>query len=309
MSFLIIAPGMKLDAWIKQLKAQDRKLEIHVWPDVQNSDAIDFSLCWNHPPGALNQFRHLRCIASMGAGIDHILRDPHLPQGVAVTRIVDFSMSQFMSEYVIWGVLNYCRHFDFYKKKQVEKAWRPKVPLLASRICVGIMGLGQLGGEIAEKLVHIGFPVAGWARTEKNIQGVETFAGRTQLNGFLKKTRILICTLPLTPATQSILNRDTFKKLPRGAYIINVARGDHLVEDDLLDMISNGHLSGACLDVFREEPLPGDHPFWGHPDITVTPHISSITNPKAVAPQIVENYHRMKSGRPLLYQVDIDRGY
>ena len=171
------------------------------------------------------------------------------------------------------------------------------------------MGLGQLGADAAKKLYQLGFQVTGWSRTPKKVDGVQSFAGDGALNDFLSLANVLICLLPLTPATKGILNYKTFEKLPAGSYLINVARGAHLVEQDLLEALETGRISGACLDVFQVEPLPVGHPFWNHPKIIITPHISSLTYPKAVVPQIVENYHRTKLGKPLLNQVDIERGY
>jgi glyoxylate/hydroxypyruvate reductase A len=171
------------------------------------------------------------------------------------------------------------------------------------------MGLGQLGKDAAKKLSYLGFPVSGWSQTPKDIEGVKCFAGDKALEDFLSQARILICMLPLTPKTKGILNHKTFAKLPAGAYIINIARGQHLIENDLLAALDSGQLGGACLDVFEVEPLPEDHPFWSHPKILVTPHISSITYPQTVAPQIIENYQRAKTGDPLLHVVDMERGY
>jgi glyoxylate/hydroxypyruvate reductase A len=245
----------------------------------------------------------------MGAGVEHILCDPDLPHGVPITRIVDPSMSQSMSEYIIMVVLNYCRHYDLYRKQQIEKEWLVKIPIRARDAGIGIMGLGQLGGDAAKKLSHLGFQVSGWSRTPKMMNGVRTFSGDGQLIEFLAHTRTLICLLPLTAATKDLLNLGLFNKLQRGAYLVNVARGELLVEQDLLEALESGQLSGACLDVFRNEPLPQDHPFWRHPKIFITPHISSLTIPAAVVPQIVENYHRALSGDPLLHEVDIKRGY
>jgi glyoxylate/hydroxypyruvate reductase A len=155
----------------------------------------------------------------------------------------------------------------------------------------------------------LGFKVAGWSRTPKEIDEIQTFFGDDQLVGFLAKAQILVCLLPLTLETRNILNRNTFNKLPKGAYVINVARGDHLVDQDLLDALENGQLAGACLDVFRIEPLPENHPFWHHPDIRITPHISSLTDPAAVAPVIYDNYRRLTAGLPLLNQIDVESGY
>ena len=257
----------------------------------------------------LKNYHNLKCIASLGAGVDHIIGDPDLPEGVPVTRVVEYSMAQSMSEYVVLSVLNYCRQFDAYQADQAKKQWHPRRPLLAQDMGIGIMGLGRLGADAAKKLSYIGFPVAGWSQTPKNIAGIQSFAGDDALAGFLSRSQILICLLPLTPVTKGILNRKTFEQLPVGAYLINVARGQHLVENDLLQALDSGQLAGACLDVFEVEPLPEDHPFWVHPKIRVTPHISSLTFSKAIAPQIIENYRRTKTGKPLMNVVDLKRGY
>jgi glyoxylate/hydroxypyruvate reductase A len=309
MAFLIIATDIKVNSWVKHLSMQDPGIDIRIWPEVGDADDIEFALCWNHPQGELKKYKNLQCIASIGAGVDHIMRDPDLPAGVPVTRVVEPSMAQSMSEYAVLGVLNFCRHFDSYRADQSQKKWQPRIPLLAADMRIGIMGLGQIGKDAAKKLSYLGFPVTGWSQTPKDIEGVKCLTGEEMLDDFLSQTRILICMLPLTPKTRGILNHKTFDKLPAGAYVINVARGQHLNEKDLLAALDSGQLEGACLDVFEVEPLPEDHPFWSHPKIIITPHISSITYPKAVAPQIINNYRRMKSKKALLHLVDIERGY
>ena len=309
MALLVIAPDLEAEKFADELKQLDPTLDIRIWPQIENVDDIEFALTWNHPLGEFKKFKNLKCIASLGAGVDGILRDPDLPKDVPVTRVVQSSMSQYMSEYILLSVLNYCRQFDIYKKDQIEKRWQPRMPLLARDIRIGIMGMGQLGADAALKLVQLGFNVSGWSRTPKEIKGVISFAGDEALDEFLGQSAILICTLPLTSATTGILNRNTFEKLPAGAYVINVARGQHLIEEDLLASLDSGHLGGACLDVFQVEPLPEAHPFWNHPNIIITPHISSITDPKAVMPQILENYHRVESGQPLVHVVDKEKGY
>lgn len=309
MTLLMVAPDLKTDRWVTRLRDVEADLDIRVWPEVGNPDDIRFALAWTPPMGELRRYPRLACIASLGAGVDHILKDPDLPAGVPVTRVVDPSMSQYMSEYVIMAVLDHLRLAAFHREHQAMARWRPKMPMLACDNQVGVMGLGQLGGDLAAKLAALGFPVVGWSRTPKALAGVTTFHGPAQFDHFLGRANILVCLLPLTPDTQGILCRRNFDKLPAGAYVINVARGAHLVEADLIDGIDSGHLSGACLDVFRVEPLPSEHPFWKHPKITVTPHISSITNPQVIAPQIVENYQRVMSGLEPLHVVDAKRGY
>lgn len=309
MAILIIAQDIKTASWVKYLSALDSAVDIRVWPEVGDADDIEFAFCWNHPPGEFKKFKNLKCIASLGAGVDHILRDRELPANVPVTRVVEPSMAQSMSEYAVLAVLNYCRQFDLYRSDQSQKKWQPRIPLLTAETGIGIMGLGQLGKDAAQKLSHLGFTVTGWSQTPKDIEGVICLAGEEAFDDFLSRARILICMLPLTPKTRGILNRETFHKLPHGAYVVNVARGQHLIEKDLFAAVDSGQLDGACLDVFEVEPLPEDHPFWSHPKIRVTPHISSLTYPKAVAPQIMDNYHRMKAGKALLHRVDIERGY
>lgn len=309
MALILICPTRDAKPWVTAIKGVDPHLEVRVWPEAGVRDEIVFALTWQHPHGALRDFTHLKCISSMGAGVDHLLADPHLPPGIPLVRLVDRSLIHSMSEYVTLAVLNHFREFDTYKRQQRERQWRQKQPRRASECGVGILGMGQLGGSIALRLHDLGFPMAGWSRTPKSNAAIDYYHGRGQFMHFLSLCNVLICLLPLTAETRNILNRGTFLALPPGAYIVNVARGEHLVETDLLDCIESGHLSGACLDVFRSEPLPATHPFWGNPKITVTPHISSITDPCSVAPQIVENYKRAQSGRPLLNQIDVHRGY
>jgi glyoxylate/hydroxypyruvate reductase A len=306
---LFLAPGLKADSWVKHLRNQDPDLDLRVWPDVGRSEEVIFVLSWKHPPGEMKKFPNLECISSLGFGVDHVLSDPDLPAGVPVTRLVDQGMIDAMSEYVLAAVLMYTRQFDLYRQDQAHRRWKVRVPKRAQQVRVGVMGLGHLGSDAARKLRSLGFTVSGWSRTPKGIEGIGGFAGGEGLDEFLARSDILICLLPLTPATEGILNRRTFSKLPSGAYLINAARGEHLVEEDLLAALAGGHIAGACLDVFRQEPLPESHPFWSHPRVTVTPHIASLTHPKAVAPQIIENYRRVRSGQPPLHVVDVRRGY
>lgn len=308
-AFLIIMPTLKTTSWAKRIRESEPDIDLRVWPETGALEDVAFALAWRHPHGELSRFPNLKCIASMGAGVDNILSDPDLPAGVPITRIIDTSMAQSMSEYVAMSVLNYCRNTRFFANRQTEGVWKPTIPKLAAGETIGILGLGQLGRDAARRLMALGFEVAGWRRSDREREGILTFSGPEQFNAFLSRSRILINMLPLTPATENILNRTTFEQLPRGAYLINVARGRHLVEEDLLTAIGSGQLSGACLDVFQTEPLPEDHPFWKHPEIVVTPHIASLTNPTAVIPQVMENYRRVITGRQVLHRVDCTRGY
>jgi glyoxylate/hydroxypyruvate reductase A len=309
MSMLFLAPELDTHPWVEHLRRQDPGLDLRIWPDVGPPEEVLFVLSWKHPLGIMKRFPQLKCIASLGFGVDHVLRDPDLPAGVPVTRIVDAGMVDAMSTYVLAAVLDHTRQFDLYRGDQALKTWTPRVPKHPRDVRVGIMGLGHLGADAARKLHALGFPVSGWSRTPKSIDGVVGFTGDSGLDDFLSIADILICLLPLTPATEGILNRRTLSKLPAGAYLINAARGEHLLEEDLISTLESGHLSGACLDVFREEPLPESHPFWSHPRVTMTPHVASLTYPRDVAPQIVANYHRVRTGQPPWNVVDLKRGY
>jgi glyoxylate/hydroxypyruvate reductase A len=309
MTILFLAPELKSDPWVKHLRLQEPGLEVRVWPEVGRTEEILLALCWRHPSGELLKYENLRCVASLGFGVDHILRDPDLPPGVPITRIVDPAMIAAMSEYILAAVFLHARQFGSFARDQARRKWQPRRPLHPADLRVGIMGLGHLGADAADKLRLLGVQVSGWSRTPKRLEGVTGFTGDEGLEAFLAQADVLVCLLPLTPATEGILNRRTLSLLPPGAYVINVARGEHIVEEDLLAALESGQVSGACLDVFRKEPLPENHPFWSAPGITVTPHVASLTYPKAVAPQLIESYRRVRSGRLPLNVIDTRRGY
>jgi len=304
---MLIIPGKATaDHWIKTLHKIDPTLKIQVWPVVTNAEAVDFAMVWNYPPGELAKFPNLKCISSLGAGVDHILNDPHRPKNIPIVRIVDQKLICEMSQYVIWAVLNHVRQFDSYALSQARHLWTPHLP---QPMQIGIMGLGQLGADVAVKLRDLGLNVASWSQTAKTLPDIRHYTGAAQLDDFLNNTDVLICLLPLTQQTHGILNLALFNRLRHGAYVINVARGAHLVDNDLITAIDSGQLSGACLDVFHAEPLAQNHPFWQHPKIKITPHIASVTHPEAVAAQVIENYHRVVNGQPPINQVDVNKGY
>ncbi len=242
----------------------------------------------------------------MGAGVDHITSDPDIPEHIKITRVIDEDLSTDMSAFVLGLILNHLRNISWH---HANKKWEPKQYKRISDVQVGIMGLGVLGTAVAQTLKQNGFKVSGWANSSRELEDIQTYSGADQLEDFLGQTSILVNLLPLTPQTENILNKGLFQKLSQGAYVINVARGEHLNEHDLLEMIDSGHLSGASLDVFRKEPLPEEHPFWRHPKIQITPHIASITNPKSVVPQIIENYERMTEEEELMNVVERQKGY
>jgi glyoxylate/hydroxypyruvate reductase A len=308
-ALLVSTKPATMQVWREELLALDPTLDIRLFPETGPIEDITAAVTWNHPPADLHRYPNLRLLISMGAGVDHLFRPPGPPPGVAVVRLVDRLLTTAMSEYVMLAVLRHHRQDAGYRALQAARVWQelPAPDTEATRI--GIMGLGNLGTDAARKLAALGFQVAGWSRTAKALPGIETFAGEAGLMPFLARTDILVCLLPLTPATEGIINARTLAALPRGAYVINAARGGHVVEEDLLAALDEGHVSGATLDVFRTEPLPAEHPFWGHPKVILTPHAASITIPRSVAPQVVDNLARLREGRPLTNVVDVAVGY
>ncbi len=308
MAVMFLSAEDPAEAWRDELRARIPDLDFRIWPEIGDPAEIDVALVWRPPPGELARYPNLKAILSLGAGVDGLIADPTLPD-VPIARMVDPSLTRTMAEYVLLAVLRHHRQFDLFERAQRARKWAFAFPPQAAQRRVGIMGLGELGGAAARTLARHGFTVAGWSRTPKAIKDVTSYAGRSELHPFLHRTDILVCMLPLTAETMGILDAETFAELAHGAYVINVARGGHLVEADLIAALDSGHLGGATLDVFRTEPLPPDHPFWDHPKILITPHIASYCQPATAADGVAENIRRALAGQPLLHQVNRKRGY
>ncbi|AWW28812.1 glyoxylate/hydroxypyruvate reductase A [Echinicola strongylocentroti] len=306
MSLAIISPDRDITPWLEILKSKAGDIPLEIYPDIKHPEKVTAAMLWQHPKGSLKQFPNLKLICSMGAGVDHILGDDTIPEDIPITRIVDPKLTFSMTNYVIMGVLNFHRQITRYQINQKTHKWdmsNPEIP-----ISVGVLGVGELGGDVLDKLSYMGIEVCGYGNSPKPDFKHPYYYG-DQLEEFLSTCNVLICLLPLTPHTEGFLNLELFRKCSKGSYLINVARGKHLVEEDLVTALDEGLLSGALLDVFRQEPLPKDHPFWDQENITLTPHIASITNPKAAAPQIIENYHSLETGQPLVNRIDRKKGY
>jgi len=297
------------ERWCAELHRLLPDLEIRVWPQIGNSSEIDVALVWRPPAGLLASLPNLKLIAGLGAGVDHVLADPLLPAGVPVVRLIDPYMTAAMSEYVQLQVLRLHRQDPIYLAQQREHVWRERPQPNAAGRRVGVLGMGELGRDAALKLSVLGFDVAGWSRTERRLPGIACFHAAEGLRALLARSEILVCLLPLTPATEGILDARLFAGLPRGAAIVNCARGPHLVEADLVAALDSGQVSAAILDVFRDEPLPPQHPFWSDPRILVTPHVAAATHAPTAAPVVADNVRRLRQGRPLLHLVDRERGY
>ena len=295
--------------WRRAMAAARPGLDSVLWPYKGDPAAIDYALVWQPPRGELAGYPNLKAIFSIGAGIDHFQSDPELPRHLPVARMLDPALSAGMSEFVVLAVLHHHRAMGEYARQQRERVWQALPQVLAARRRIGLLGLGALGQDAAARLLPFGFPVCGWSRGPKQVAGVTCHHGAAGLRAVLAASDILVCLLPLTAATAGILNAETFARMPRGAALVNVARGGHLVEDALIAALDSGHLSGATLDVFHSEPLPPEHPFWAHPKIVLTPHAAAATLPETAALAVAENIARCEAGEPLRGAVDWDRGY
>ena len=284
-------------------------VEVREWGAPGDPGEIDYALVWKPEAGALAAFPNLKIIFSIGAGIDHLLGDGVLPRGLPVVRMVERALTAGMTEYVLYHVLRFHRFMPQYEAGRREGAWReiPQTPAWRRR--VGLLGLGVLGADAARALAALGFDVAGWSRGEKNIRGVASHHGARGLREMLARSEILVCLLPLTAQTENILNAETFAQLPKGAFVINAARGGHCMEEDLLAALESGHLAGAALDVFKTEPLEKSSPLWRHPRVYITPHIASMTVPATAAEHVMENIRRFRAGRELTHLADLAREY
>ncbi len=275
--------------------------------------AIHYAAVWKPAPGELAAFPNLRVIFNLGAGVDALMADASLPK-VPLVRVSVSDLTSRMTEYVVLHVLMHHRQESYLRANQREKRWAPKAQWPASAISVGIMGLGTLGANAAGALKYLGFRVAGWSRSVRQTDGIECFCGKEQLDAFLRRTDILVCLLPLTPDTRHILNRGVFAKLNRDSplqapVLINAGRGGLQNEADILQCLDDGTLGAASLDVFAEEPLPADSPFWTHPKIVLTPHNAADTDPDEISKYVARQIERFEAGGDLENVVDPKRGY
>ena len=300
--------------WVERFNTHAPELNVFIWPDAKADPAsVDYALAWLPPEGVLAGFPNLKAVFSLGAGVDHILSEPKLPD-VPLVRVVDPNLTMRMSEYVCLHVLMHHRQQRHFDDAQKAGEWSGRKQWAASAMRIGVMGMGELGRDAAEKLVHLGFQVNGWSNTRKDVPGVTSFAGLGELDAFLAATDILVCLLPHTPATEGILNRDLFRKLshegPLGApVIINAGRGKLQREADIIASLDAGELDWATLDVFETEPLPATSPLWAHPKVTITPHNAADSEPEALCKYILRQIKTFEANGKLENVVDRKAGY
>ena len=315
MTILLALTGWDTAPWVERLARHVPGHEIVTLDESHDIQSIKYICAWKPPAGVLTKYSNLKIIFSLGAGVDHLLSDPHLPDA-PVVRVVSDNLTMRMTEYVVQHVLMHHRQHNMLDDMQARKVWREVEQPSADQVRVGIMGLGVLGIDAAKALKNIGFQVSGWSRSGKRIEGVETCAGFDALPAFLSRADILVCLLPHTPETEGILSLKLFRQLAQdGALpdafpaVINAGRGKLQVESDIIEALNNGILKGATLDVFETEPLPDTSPLWTHPRVTITPHSAADSEPEAIARLISEQIARFERGAPLRHVVDRARGY
>ena len=313
-TFLFVTPTWDAQLWAAEMRKAAPGMEVRVWPEMGDVATVDYVAAWLPPPDVVRSLSRLKVIFSLGAGVDAILKDPTLPDGVPIVRVNDPDLTMRMSEYVVLHVLLHHRQQRRLDENQRNKVWDGFPTHAANALRVGVMGLGVLGQDAARKLAMLGFKVAGWSRSPKLIDGVQCFSGAGGLDTFLARTDVLVSLLPATPETDGILNRALIRKLARSGpfgapVLINAGRGRQQVEEDILAALEAGELHGATLDVFRTEPLPPDSPFWSHPRVTLTPHIAADSDPQVICEYVARQIAAYEASGKLSNLVDRARGY
>lgn len=305
MNLLFASTKEDPERWRRLLEPALPQDRFFAWPEV-NGGAIDVAIVATHPQGTFAQLPRLKLIQSLWMGVENILADAEVPRAVPLARLIDPGMVHAMAETVIASVIDWHRHRYAYRAQQRERKWKSHAQLLPSDRTVGLLGLGELGSYAAAKLLALGFKVCGWSRRPKSIDGVHC---STDLDEVLSRSNAVVCLLPLTAQTRGVLNARAFGRMPKGGCVINLARGAHVVLTDLLAALESGHFAHAYLDVFEKEPLPLDSPLWGHPGVTITPHIAALTEPRTAVAKIVENVERVRRGEAPANAIDRAAGY
>ena len=306
--FLYKSDPVRGRQWAEVFQREAPEIDFRIWPDVGEPEDVRFLAAWVPPDDLATRFPRLELLFSSGAGVDQFDFDA-LPPALPVVRMVEPGIVRGMVEYVVHAVLDHHRDMPQYRRQQAVSEWRPLPVRPAGQRRVGVLGLGSLGQAVLAQLAGFGFDLAGWSRSQHAVAGVQCHAGADGLAAFLARTDILVCLLPLTDETRGFLNTNVFAQLPAGASLVHVGRGPHLVEADLLAALASGQLAEAVLDVTDPEPLPAGHPFWRHPQIRLTPHIASMTQPESAAEVVIDNLRRHRAGEPMTGLVDRSRGY
>ncbi|NDY95443.1 2-hydroxyacid dehydrogenase [Wenzhouxiangella limi] len=307
MTVLLVTPGRDSAGLAAAIRRQDPSIDVRIWPETGPAAAIRFAVLWQQPPGLLRQLKGLAAVSSLGAGAEHVLADPDLPPGMRVGRLAGQRLAADMAAYLLAQVLGHWRRLARFRQAQAREEWSPWAPADPPRI--GLLGTGNMAGAALRAFQALDVPVRAFNRSGRPLDGIRVESGRSGLFALAEWSDYLICLLPLTDQTRGILNADLFKRMRAGAVLVNVGRGAHLVEADLLAGLDHGRPGAAILDVFAQEPLPDGHPFWHHPAIQITPHCASVTGDEEAAGLIIESWRRVAAGQPPLDAVDRSLGY
>lgn len=296
--------------WKKTLQSGLPESKVYLWDEDEfDQEEIDYAVVWMPPLGAMQSLPNLKAVFSVGAGVTHILRDKSYPRSVPIVRTVNSDLRKRMTEYVVLHVLRFHRRLPDIEQANVDRTWKQYVQPLARDVTVGILGLGNLGAAAARALSFLGYNLVGWSRRGKPVEGVQVFSGADGLATVLRQSQIVVCMLPGTSETENLLNQSNLQLMPEGSYLINVGRGETIVDDDLVGCLQQGHLHGATLDVFRSEPLSPDNPYWQIPRVLVTCHTASAIEPATGGRTIIDNILTVDSGDIPADVVDMDQGY
>jgi glyoxylate/hydroxypyruvate reductase A len=286
-----------MEVWSNGLQKAMPEMDIKVYPDDGDVNEVEFAVVWKHPRGILKKYPNLKAILSLGAGVDHIISDPDLPEGLPIIRLVDKKLTHEMCLHALHWVLHFHSDQYLYRSQQLKRQWIQQSSIQTEDRTIGIMGLGNIGRSIGELLVTQSFNVIGWGANQKSsLTDIKYYYGQDQLSDFLGRTNILINVLPLTSDTTNIITKKELRLLPKNSFIINIGRGGIINEDDLLTLLSEGHIKAAALDVFAQEPLPENNSLWNHPSVYITPHIAGQSNPNSAGQTISENIYRIQKG-------------
>ena len=299
-----------MEVWSSGLQEAMPEMDVRVYPDEGDVNDIEYAVVWKHPRGILTRYPNLKAILSLGAGVDHVISDPELPDELPIVRLVDKKLTHEMILHSLHWVLHFHSDQYLYRIQQQSREWIQQSPVQSEDRTIGIMGLGNIGKAIGDSLINLDFKVIGWGASPKSSLGaIEYYYGQEQLSGFLSQTDILINVLPLTENTKDILTKTELSYLPKGSFIINIGRGGIINESDLLSILDTRYIAAAALDVFAEEPLPENNSLWDHPSVYVTPHIAGQSNPSSAAKTIAENIRLIEMGESPYPIYSLNSGY
>lgn len=307
MALLICAPDRSNERLAADLAKRLPGVDVRIWPDFGDPTDIEFALLWKHPKGLIQDLPNLKAISSLGAGIEHLLNDPDIPATLPFGRLAGPKLATDMATWLVGQVIAHWRDFARFKDHQANKQWQPWAPMGQAR--VGVLGMGAMGTQTAKAFQALGFEVGGYSISGHGPESVTMHTGPQGLVTLAAQSDYLICLLPLTEKTHGILNKSLMTNMPHGSVLINVGRGAHLVEPDLLQALELGRPAHAILDVFATEPLPKDHAFWAHPKITLSPHCAALTDPAEAADLAAQSYQNVMAGQPPLGHVKLSAGY